>query len=336
MNELPLISVLLPIYNAEAYLKESLNSILKQTVTNFEIIALDDGSQDASLQILKEIQSQDSRIRIEQNEKNLGLIATLNKGLQYCSAPFTARMDADDLIATTRFEKQLEFLNANPDYAAVSSLMEEFDENGNTKKITYRQSYQDIKNASLFYSPVSHAASIFKTNVLKELGYRSEYKYAEDYDLWFRLLQNHKVGVVPEVLYYYRAHNTQSIRVEDNSTKNQTHLNIIKEMQQYFGLISNTTNLTLHLNYCMKAKPFDNVGDFMAWDGYLREFLGSKNGYLNDVAFQQFVWVNFWQTPFYSLLPKMNWKERIVTIQSPFCKLSKALKIKILIKQLIK
>lgn len=328
MIELPLISVLLPIYNAEAYLKESLNSILKQTVTNFEIIALDDGSQDASLQILKEIQSQDSRIRIVQNEKNLGLIATLNIGLQYCSAPYTARMDADDLIAPNRFEKQLEFLNANPDCAAVSSWMEEFDENRNTKKITYRQSYQDIKNASLFYSPVSHAASIFKTNVLKELGYRTEFKYAEDYDLWFRFLQKNNVGVIPEVLYYYRAHNTQSIRVEDSQTKDQTHLNIIKQMQQYFNIETTPKNMELHLNYCMKAKSFLEPKEFIEWDSYMREFLGSTNAYLEDASFKRFVWINFWQTPFYNLLSKMKKIERIKILCSPYCRLSTCVKIK--------
>jgi glycosyltransferase involved in cell wall biosynthesis len=195
----PLISVLFPVYNAGLFLEHALISIFFQTYQNFEIIAIDDCSTDNSLEILYKYQEKNNRIKIIKNERNLGLIDSLNIGLTHCSGDYIARMDPDDYIDKERFKKQIDFLTIHHDFDAVSSWMESFDEKGFLKIIKYRENIKDIKATLLFYSPVSHAASIFRASILKELAYRPEYKYAEDYDLWFRFLQKYKVGVIQEV-----------------------------------------------------------------------------------------------------------------------------------------
>src|SRR4051794_19904090 len=113
VSEKPLISVILPAFNAEPYLEESINSILNQTYTNFELIVINDGSTDGSLATMERLAACDKRIKVVNNEKNLGLIATLNKGLSLSLGDFIARQDGDDISHLQRFKRQLEFLQAH-------------------------------------------------------------------------------------------------------------------------------------------------------------------------------------------------------------------------------
>lgn len=332
----PLVSVLIPAYNAALYIEKAIDSVLAQTYQNIEIVVVNDGSKDGTAELLENIKLKDSRVLVFHNEKNLGLSPTRNKGVKLCNGKFIALLDADDLIAPERLEKQVEFLENNQSFSAVSTWMEEFDVKGNNKTIRYRRDLNEIKSVSMFYSPVSHAASMFHASVLKQLGYRNEFFFAEDYDMWIRFLQNHKVGVIPEVLYYYRSHATQSIKPGNELKKQESHLKIIESIHSYLQIESTDELRKFHLSYLFNQEEITTFDTFQQWDTYLQKLMYAKNSYLDKEAFQQFVWVNFWQTPFYSLLPKMNWKERIVTIQSPFCKLSKVSKMKILIKPHIK
>ena len=110
----PLVSILMPVYNSEKYLREAIKSILNQTFTNFELIIINDGSTDNSLKIIKSFK--DNRIKIIKNKGNLGLIKTLNKGIDLAQGKYIARMDADDIAMPKRLEKQIAFFNENPDY----------------------------------------------------------------------------------------------------------------------------------------------------------------------------------------------------------------------------
>src|ERR1039457_5253114 len=124
------ISVLMAVYNVEAFVAEALASIQTQTYSDIEMVVVDDGSTDGTLRIVEKIASSDSRIKVVCAGRNLGLPLALNLGLTFCQAPFIARMDGDDIALPTRLEKQLYFLEANPDIALVGCAYSSIDQYG--------------------------------------------------------------------------------------------------------------------------------------------------------------------------------------------------------------
>jgi glycosyltransferase involved in cell wall biosynthesis len=328
----PLVSVFIPVYNAEGYIEDAIDSVLNQTYQNFEIIVLNDGSTDQTQHILKELAKKDERIKIYKNEQNLGLTLTRNKGINLCKGEYIALLDADDLMVKQRIEKQIDFLKTNPDYDAVSSWMQIFDQYGLKQIIRYRETMNDYKSVSIFYSPISHAAALFKSSVIQKLGYRTPFKFAEDYDMWFRFLMHYKVAVIPEVLYLYRNHEAQTISDTNKKAHDYYHLELIRAMQDYFKIQSNIKNLNLHLQYCMNAVTLSSANQLIDFDEYMQLFLKSDNQYLINIHFKKFVFTNYWQTPFFKLWPQLNFLQRIKMLQSPFCQLSVFQKIKLILK----
>jgi glycosyltransferase involved in cell wall biosynthesis len=324
----PLVSILIPVYNAELYIVNAIKSCLLQTYSNIEIIVINDGSTDCTVQKIKELISNDSRIKFYNNINNLGLIETLNFGLNQCKGKYIARMDADDLISPNRINNQIEFLTQNPTISAVSSWMLEFDGSGYNKTIQYRNDLNEIKSVSMFYSPVSHAASLFHAIVLKKLEYRNEFTFAEDYDMWIRFLQNYKVGVIPEVLYYYRSHANQSIKSGNDSKKEDSNVKIIELIHTYFKIESTDHLRRFHLKYLFKEEKIDSYKLFKEWDAYLQNLLNSNNTYLQRGSFCKYVFKNYWQTNFYNLTKEVKFQNRLSIVMSPFCLLSYLQKLK--------
>ena len=123
------VSVILPIYNASTYLKECIDSLINQTYSNIEIIAINDGSTDESVKIIEQYMKKDNRIKLYNNEKNMKLIYTLNKGLSLSSGDYIARMDSDDICRLNRIEKQVEFMEKNKDIQLCGSKIKAFGDN---------------------------------------------------------------------------------------------------------------------------------------------------------------------------------------------------------------
>lgn len=328
----PLVSVFIPAYNAASYIEQAIQSVIDQTYQNFEIIVVNDGSTDETKNIIKRIADKDNRIKVFHNESNLGLSPTRNIGIDLCKGEYIALLDSDDYISNQRIKKQVFFLQNNPDFDAVSSWMQVFDETGHQQIIQYRDTLSDYKTVSLFYSPVSHAAALFKTSVLQKLRYRSEFKFAEDYDMWFRFLKQYKVAVIPEVLYFYRAHATQTISESNKKSHDQSHIELIKEIQSYFNIHSKKENINLHLQFCMNSKKPESTAELISFDHFMQLFLKSDIQYLNHLNFRNFVYTNYWQTPFFKLWPQLNFLQRIKLLKSPFCQLSVFQKMKLILK----
>ena len=184
------ISVLLPVYNVEAYVAEALASIQSQTFTDIEIVVVDDGSTDNTLRIVQQIASSDSRIKIVRTPRNLGLPAALNFGVPYCQAPLIARMDGDDIALPTRLEKQFQFLEQNPDIALVGCATIPINEFGkpipgltiSCAPITHEL----ITKTMLFASPCGHPCWLARREIYRRLsGYR-EIAASEDFDFLLR------------------------------------------------------------------------------------------------------------------------------------------------------
>jgi glycosyltransferase involved in cell wall biosynthesis len=203
----PLISVILPAFNAENYIADAVKSILKQSYCNFEFIIIDDGSTDNTLPILQKYARLDSRILLISRE-NRRLVATLNEMVDLAKGDWIARMDADDISHPERFQRQLNLLKLSG-ADICGSWIKFFGDNSNRIWRTH-ESNTAIKTDMLFKCPLAHPSVMIRAGLLKKLKYRSSYIHAEDYDLWVRSAMGGFVFAnVPDVLLSYRVHANQ-------------------------------------------------------------------------------------------------------------------------------
>jgi hypothetical protein len=207
----PRVSVVLPVFNAEAFLGEAVESVLAQSLEDFELIAIDDGSTDASRGILESFAARNGRVRLFARE-NRGLAATLNEGIQRAAAAYVAIMNADDISLPERLATQAAFLDAHPAVAAVGSqtrLMLADRTAGPPTSLP--ESPAAIRSFLLRASALAHPAVMLRRQaVLDAGGYRPQIEPAEDYDLWLRLAERHDLANLPDVLLHYRVHAGQS------------------------------------------------------------------------------------------------------------------------------
>lgn len=200
----PLVSVLMPVYNGEKFLKEAIESILNQTFSNFEFIIIDDCSTDRSAEII--LSYADNRIKYFKNEKNAGITSTLNRGIELAAATYIARMDADDISHPERLQKQYGYLEANKNCALVSSRANVVNEK---KEIIYT----DTTPSEFYYfklvftSPFFHSSVMYLKDRVIEAGKYSE-AYAEDFELFWQLSRRYLFYNIPEVLLDYRVSDT--------------------------------------------------------------------------------------------------------------------------------
>lgn len=202
----PLVSVVMPAYNAEEFIASAIESILNQTLRNFELIIVDDFSNDKTSRIIKKYQEKDSRIRVITNEKNLQIANSLNKGVASAKADLIARMDADDESLPKRLELQYHYLNLHPEVAVVGANIFIIDKNGRTfSKREYPEKNIDLKKVMFRYSPFAHPVVMFRKKAFNEFnGYDTSRVPCEDVDLWFKLGSKYKFGTVPEFVLNYR------------------------------------------------------------------------------------------------------------------------------------
>ncbi len=205
----PRITVLLPLFNGEAHLRETLESVLGQTYRNFEILIIDDGSKDQGPSIAKSFG--DPRIRLIQNQPALGLSASLNQGIREAQGEWIARMDADDICASDRFARQLAFLDSHPEINLLGTAIEIF---GATvpRVIQNPLTHAGIAAELCFNAAFAHPTVFFRRSKFLELGlfYDPHCRRAEDYELWTRAISKVRCANLPEPLLRYRIHAAQA------------------------------------------------------------------------------------------------------------------------------
>lgn len=203
-----LITVLMSVYNERKdFLERSIKSILYQSYENFEFLIVDDGStQKECLEILAEYSAKDSRIKIIRNEKNLGLAKSLNIGLRRARGKYIARLDSDDISDILRLEKQINFMEKNPQCALCGSWAYIIDENTDIigqKK--FNTNYENIKKRILYFNFFTHSSFFFRQAVIMAHGgYSENIKKAQDYDLILKISARHAVANIPEFLCFNR------------------------------------------------------------------------------------------------------------------------------------
>lgn len=236
MSIKPIISVVLPVYNGDKYIKDAVTSVLNQTFKNFELIIINDGSTDNSLSIIKRIMKEDKRIKLI-DRHNRGLVFSLNEGISLARGEFIVRMDADDICLPTRFEKQFKFMESyNIDLCG--SWIQPFEGDKYLGVRKYPEKHGDIVISSIFYCPFAHPSTMIRSIVFRSLKYEDE--IAEDYNLWCNIILNgHKVANLPEVLLKYRNHEEQITKnkaIELNLSANNISENFAKKL----GLLEST------------------------------------------------------------------------------------------------
>jgi glycosyltransferase involved in cell wall biosynthesis len=216
---LPRVSILMPVRNEERYLPAALDSIFRQTLTEWELVAVDDGSTDGTLSILSEAAHIDSRIHIIRREGG-GLVAALNDGLSCCHAPMLARMDGDDICHPKRLELQAAYLDANPECGLVACSFRHFPRTGLKQGMLAYETWQNklithnlIMRDQYVESPFVHPSIMTLRKIIERIGGYHDCGWAEDYDLWLRMAtEGVQFARLPQNLFFWRDHPERATR----------------------------------------------------------------------------------------------------------------------------
>lgn len=241
------VSILLPVYNAESTIRETIDSILNQTYTDFDVVIINDGSSDNSEQTILEYK--DERIHYYKNESNRGLIYTLNRGIELCKGEYIARIDADDIMLPTRLEEQIKFMEEHPAIIASGSAVIKFFPNGKQKIYTPPLKPETIKYKILLGSPIPHPSAIIRREILLKhnIKYDTNYIHAEDYKFWYDLSKIGLLANVQKPLLMYRC-STEQVSQKYEDIQNQTSCKV-KELILRDFLKGVKIPVTIDINY---------------------------------------------------------------------------------------
>jgi hypothetical protein len=199
----------MPVYNAESYVAEAIESVLAQTFRDFEFLIFDDGSTDRSLSIINNYAGQDGRVKVFA-KPHYGYVPLLNEGARMARGHFIARMDADDISLPERFDRQVQFLLREPECVALGCDFLMIDPDGEPIcRVECSASHEAIETDLLQggLNVICHPASLIRKSVLLAIGgYSENYETIEDFDLWLRLAERGRLANLPELLFYYRQH----------------------------------------------------------------------------------------------------------------------------------
>jgi len=284
MSTSPALSVLMPAYNAAIHLDAAIRSVLEQSFTDFELIVVNDGSSDDTVAILSRFAS-DSRLRVVHNECNLGLIATLHRGLAQCRAPLIARMDADDICDSQRFERQLAFLRNRPDIDMVGGAIRFFGNIAEPNVFQFPTTHEAIHPAMLFFCPLAHPTLMFRRELVERglFRYDDEFRHAEDYHLWSRLILQVHVANLPELVLHYRLHQSQVSSGQANHQYNAS-LRVRKKMLGEAKIAWTDQDIVLHESVILErplSRP-DYLEALAAWFGKIED--GNEHSAYWDAA----------------------------------------------------
>lgn len=262
----PLVSVLMAVYNGEKYIAQSIESILIQTFQDFEFIIIDDGSKDNSLKIIKEYQNKDNRIKFIENKENIGLPASLNKGLEIAKGKYIAREDADDFSLPERLRLQCDYMENHHSISLLGADCGYIDINGHLiyETIHFSQIKDFFNNILNQKTIFPHGVAFIRTETIKALGgYNENFYYSQDVELWLRFIKNnYKLAVLPKIIYLLR------LTSEKNKKKSYG--------QEQFGKF--IRNLYLHPG---PQKEIDNIINTKSGEILKRvnkdQFKGNKN-----------------------------------------------------------
>lgn len=336
-DNLPVVDILTCVYNAEVYVAHAIESVILQTYPNLRLVIVSDGCTDRTTEIIQKYASEYPNIYLIVNTENYGFIRSANIGLKACQSDYIARMDLDDLMHPMRIEKQVGYLIQNPEIAAISSFMKIFNEKHEIKEVVYRESYELQKITMLFYSPLSHAATLYRASVIKGIGYKDGYKYAEDYDLWFRIMCQYKTAVYPEYLYFYRTHTNQVTNDRNIDIIKSTWVMILSNIFDALKLSYTPDDIQFHIKYCSLNHRISSLNEWLEYHNWLNKLVkaNEQSGFFDQAKLKEFLYMNYWLLGFNQFKQQMRFKQFVQVLNCPLNPLSTLGKFKIIAKQLI-
>jgi glycosyltransferase involved in cell wall biosynthesis len=332
---MPEVSIIMPCYNAGNYLAMSIESIINQSFCDFELILINDGSTDDTDIIISSFT--DKRIKYINNPGNLGLINSLNIGINVARGMFIARMDADDIAHSTRIETQIKFLKENPSYSIVGSYANIINSIGQIKcrKLTVPIEDKEIKTALFFQNSFIHPSILVKSEVIKRIKYSLNYEVAEDYFLWVKILENNKGYNLPIVLLDYRIHNTNTSS-KYRSIQNESVLKIYTYLFDKLFVSFNPDFINAHFKLCIQNNAvLFNFEDYALVEKYTINLCKQIKAYRNEideVLFLKLVrekWINF--TKYLIKTQLINYLDFFYAKNNKLLSVSYLVKLKILI-----
>lgn len=261
------ISVGIPFYNADIYLSDAIKSVLKQSYENWELILVNDGSKDNSLEIATRYAELDSRIRVINDDQNKKLPARLNQLVLESSGSYVARMDADDIMHSERLERQVKFLEENQNYDLVSTGLLSIDNNNNVKGFRGVDClYDDFSRMNLSY-PITHPSVMARKSWYERNGYSEEFPRAEDFELWTRAIANNdfKMAVLPDLLLFYR---------EEGNLDKEKIVNSYKDILKIYNKYNLDTNFNINK---IKTKFKLLIVNVLYYSGNLQKLASHRN-----------------------------------------------------------
>lgn len=262
----PLVTVFIPAYNAEHYLREAIESVLAQTLGDFELLVIDDGSRDGTRAIAEAFAARDPRIAVISRE-NRGRSATRNEAFDRARGRYLAVLDADDLCVPERLQRQAAFLDANPQVTLCGARTLHFRETSELKRMEPSRSVlrkhptgaEGIRAAQFFECAVRQSTAMFRMETIRARGYRynTDYPVAEDFELFNRIAARDPVTNLPEVLVHYRRHERQSTHMQGP----QVHLYMAaaaRETWRQYGVVTLSTGDQAKL---MRPERFARMGE---------------------------------------------------------------------------
>jgi glycosyltransferase involved in cell wall biosynthesis len=284
----PMISVIVPVYNSEKYLNEAVGSILGQTLADFELIAVDDGSTDGSPAILESFRQNDARMIIERHSRNLGVTAALNSGLALARGKYIARMDADDISRPERLEKQAVFLDIHPEIDIIGSAVQMVDERGrNIGVLSAPLDDLAIRWTSLFSASFFHPTIMLRHSVLLDhnIQYRASRDEAQDYDFFSQLLEYARGENFAEPLVFYRIHSDSVSSFYSRNKLSRKSMLIFKNLQLHFPDLKISHDQVLLVSGAMLGRLSRLSERAKAADIYLQVWQAFSEGLIPDPAF---------------------------------------------------
>lgn len=280
----PKISVIMSVYNGEDYLAETIDSVINQTFKNWELVIINDCSTDSTAEILSNFAAKDERIKVYPNEVNLKLPSSLNKAISLSQGKYIARMDADDICLPERFEKQLRFMEENPDIDLSScrflTLKNGVYASGGAGG---RYDNEALKTMLLVANPILHPGVIAKAEVMKELLYDTTLTCTEDLELWTRMVMNNKkIEILPECLLIYRLHDKQIT----STTLERQHTEVLKIENKYYSSILSEMDEDMQKFYIngIYFKENADINNYLGYSKWLKKS-ANKNFSKKDINY---------------------------------------------------
>lgn len=268
----PVLSIIMPVYNAKRYVGKAIKSVLNQTFDNLELIVIDDGSSDNSLAQIQSIS--DDRIKLFRNDKNRGIVYSRNKGLSLAKGDFIGMFDADDIAYPEKFKEQVSFLQQNKDYGMIGSWANFIDKNGNRLPGSWKLKAppEMIPSIMLFKNYFLQSAVLYRKECISRFLFRNGLDILEDYMIWLEILSEFKAWNLQKPLVHYRVH-------DGGVTKRKSKEMLTKEKKVFkmqlleLGIDPTDRELDLHL-LTRNDNPVSDIKTLQSIEIWLLKILG--------------------------------------------------------------